>query len=315
MRINRLLMTLGMVFSLSSYSEVHAEQYCDPVTGMAGPVLKNYMDIGGIQRERHFAEFDQDHILNLNAAFQAEGGKFRLFQRDYEFYKKGGQANFDLSDSQVERLLDAIYSNKEVIMPKYQPGEVVEPVCVIFQGGVEATMKKRMETLLELIKQGYKFDKILFSFGEPNDEILARILEEPQYKEILEKVGYEVYVSPSSPGMLENNLKAMKENRKLTSKYIFITDSTLAGKVEQIAKEVLGEEFSCLGVAVIPIKDWIKDLTLYGYLEAFSGDLKKAARAWLFSDFNFIARQINTEAKLYAKDHGLDMQKYLLLAK
>ncbi len=312
MRINRLLMSLGIVFSLSSYSVVHAEQYCDPVTGMAGPVLKNYMDIGSIHPECRFVEFDQDHVLNLNAAFQAEEGKFKLFQRDYEFYKKGGQANFYLSDNQVERLLDAIYSNKDVIMPRYQPGEVTEPICVIFQGGVEATMKKRMETLLELINQGYKFDKILFSFGEPNDEVLAKIVEEPQYKEVLEKIDYKVYVSPSSPGMLENNLKTMKESGQLTPKYIFITDSTLAGKVEQIANEVLGKEFSCLGTAVIPIKNWVKDLTLYGYLEAFSGDLNKAARAWLFSDFNFIARQVNTEAKLYAKAHGLDERQYLL---
>jgi hypothetical protein len=63
-------------------------------------------------------------------------------------------------------------------------------------------------------------------------------------------------------------------------------------------------------IFAIPLKDWREDMVLYGYPEAL-GNHEKTTIAWASSAWNFIARQLHTEARAFVRANKFDEALYL----
>lgn len=260
----------------------------DPISGCISTHFKKQLDLVGIVSKQHFPEHDRDHIVNVNHELEAIG----CFQRDLDFYKKGGLSSFRMSYAQAAAFLDDDYSDREIIMPREK-----RVANAIFPCGVEATTHKRFHSLHESLQQGYNYDFIHF-IVKNNDgkEELERLIN-AQYQDLLSGIKFDITIADAEVNIFERGIRLLSQNASLGQEYVIITDPTFATKVEMIASSLLTDRV-CMGIASAPIKDWKVDMNLYGY-EAALGSHEKAAIAWASSAWNFKSRQVNTELSAY----------------
>jgi hypothetical protein len=258
----------------------------DSETGMINPRFKRQLEIVGIAVKQHFSDFDSYHIRNVNEELQTNG----CFQKDCDLYKKGSSSAFKIDYQQAVKFLEDEYQDRETIMPREK-----KMANAIFPCGVEATMHKRFNSLIESLKQGYQYDTIHFIVKDNVDKENVSKLINTTYNELVKGIKINIIVADTDLDIFEKGLKQLKEASALSKEYVIITDPTFASKVELIASSVLNEH-TCMGIASAPIKDWKVDMNLYGY-ESSLGSHEKAAIAWASSAWNFKARQVNTEFK------------------
>ena len=293
--MHKILAIVGMFFSFGVCTNTTGtEFYCDLETGQPGDLIRQYLTIANIEPQQVLSDYPSDHVLNLDRLLQTNG----CFQRDYEFYKNGGRSPFNLIIDQAKKFLDLNYSVRQDIIPRYSPDQIEGDIDVVFEGGVRYTVTTGLRSLKTMMEQGYSFRKIHFSFINPMQENIDKLKVDTNYDIIFKNLQYEPYVCEPNQNTLEVNLRSMKDH--LAKRYVIVSDPIRCRKSEQTAKGILGDDYSCLGIISIPSKDWTLDMKEYGYLDDDEATIAFAKSAW-----NFIARQIHTEADQFKKAHGL----------
>lgn len=273
-----------------------------PITTSALPTLfdlesgeitehfKNQLNISGITIDQQIEGVDLYHILNVDGILQTNG----CFQVDCDFYKKGNISALNLTHEQASLFLDDEYRSRQG--GDLMPDEMM-PADAIVGCGVEATMHKRFDAIKQACDYGYIFTA--FYFIAKDQEMIEMIQQmiHANYAHVIRDVPVRFIAADVDKNILEVGLNALKQQCVLNENYIVVTDITLASKIENIVRPILEGNF--LGVVATSIKDWHVDMGLYGYPQAFIGDLEKAAIAWASSAWNFKARQVHAEKSAY----------------
>ncbi len=255
-------------------------------TGIIEPMFKRQLELVGIVSKQIFSDYNADHVMNVNEVLQKNG----CFQRDFDLYKNGGTSEFKITVKQAKVFLDHDYSHRSEVMPTQK-----SIPHAVFPCGVEPTMHKRFNSLKESMDKGYQYQNIHFIMKDSAAKAEVSAMVDKEYKELLKNVSVNFVVADTDLNIFEEGLATLDD--QLKAGYAIISDASFASKVGTIATRVLpGVPFH--GIASSPIKDWTREMNLFGYNKAL-GSPEKAAVAWAQSAWNFKARQVHSEMRAW----------------
>ena len=266
----------------------------DARTGMISGRFREQCELVGIVAQQCFKNYGKWHVMNMDQVLQING----CYQEDWDIYKKGELTGFKITFWQAVAFLNDEYRDREIVMPRSK-----ERSDAIFQCGTEATMRKHFYSFVESWNQGYRYDAIHFIVKDAAAQEEVKALLAGEYKEYFEGIRINIVIAGTDNNIFEIGLQKLSSSGELGDKYVIITNSTLAPKVELIATSAI-ENSQCLGIACAPITDWCADMRLYGYEEAL-GSHEKATIAWAASAWNSKARQTHTEFEAFLKSRDL----------
>ncbi|GAB4234736.1 MAG: hypothetical protein Tsb0021_14090 [Chlamydiales bacterium] len=266
-----------------------------PESGMISPIFKRQLELVGTATEQFFLDYSPDHVVNVNELLNKKG----WFQKDLDFYKKGGNnPMFKITFQQAVNFLEDEFSSTVTIMPRKKAVK-----NAVFACGVEPTMHIRFNSLKVSLQEGYEYKNIYFITKNEEAKEEALLLIKRDYESLLNGINFNFVIVNDDLNIFEKGLSTLGANGSLDEGYAIISDQTFATKVEMIANKVLPEK-KCVGVAAVPIKDWKVDMKLYGYTETILGTFENATIAIALSLLNFKARKVDAEKKNYEANHS-----------
>lgn len=246
----------------------------DHKTGIISADFQKLLEIVNIVSEKHFQEYESNHVCNVLYALESAG----CFKRNVEYYKEGGPLPFEITDEQAIRYLNKDYKKREVTMPRQKNIE-----SGLFQCGVEFTLHKNFQSLRVSLEQKYTYNVIHFIAANETIKKNVETLIDSHYKSMLSEIKVEIIVANMELNFFETALKMLLESSLLGSNYALICDPLFKVKVEGISQSILIDQ-ECLGVVCVPIKDWRDEMENYGYKDPIR---------FVFSSLNFKTREAN----------------------
>lgn len=273
----------------------------DCETGMIKPHFKQQLDLVGIVSRRYFEDKDPYHISNVEKELQTKG----CLQSDFDFYKKGGESAFKLTYEQAIQFLNDDYAKREKKLPEPFKGAVDGIVCSgVTPDSIAPTLLKRLKGLDASIDESKITYKAIYVLCKDREIVnLSQKCIGENYGAKFKEIDFRYIEAGVEKDIGLTCLKKLQERKLLGNHYVVITDGTSAEKDLLTAQGIL-KDYSCLGIASDPIKDWKEEMNLYGY-EVALGSSEKATIAWARSSWNFIARQANKELSAYRMRHYL----------
>lgn len=271
-----------MSMNVNNSKETKLSTFFHPETGMISPEFKHQLDLVGLVAEKYFPQ--GYHIYNVYEVLNKH-----CFQKDNDFYKKGGISTLNVSLDQAEKFLDDCYAKRENIMPrkKVEADGIIPP-------GIFTTLKKRLNSLKEAISQGYNFKTLHFiASNQEHREAIEKLIKENH--DFFEGRTVKIENVEIELNSMEKGIAQLVEKNALAERYAIITDFLMASKAELIAKNAIkSDKYTCIGIACVPTKDWRNEMSLYNYSDPVP---------WALSALNFKTRQVDTELRAYKTTH------------